>query len=308
MNDRTVGSGGSEGLRRLSTEQADDRYGGLDRLSTLELVEEMNRADATVPAAVGEALPDVAAAIEAIAARLEAGGRLFYFGAGSAGRMAVMDAAECPPTFSTPPETVQAVLAGGERAMTGALEGAEDDTDAAREAVEARGIGAGDAVVGVSASGRTPFVVAALRAACERGAATVGLSCNVATPVSEAAERAIEVPVGPEVIAGSTRLKSATAQKLVLNMISTAAMVRLGRTYGTYMVDMRVLNSKLAARAVNMVSDICGVPEDEAEAALEKSGDRVKTAVVMLMFGLGPEQADARLEEAGGHLSRLLGS
>lgn len=293
-------------LAKLATEQADPRYAGIEGLSTLDLARTMNQADASVPAAVAAVLPEVAAAIDAVAERLAKGGRLRYVGAGTAGRMAVMDAAECPPTFSTDPELVKAILAGGKAAEGGAVEGTEDDAAAGAAAMDAEGIGPADAVVGLAASGRTPFVIAAVREARRRGALTVGLSCNADTELSDAAEFAIEVQVGPEVVAGSTRLKSGTAQKFVLNMISTISMVRLGKVYGNYMVDMRVGNSKLAARAVRMIREITGAGQEAAEAALEAAGNRVKTAVVMLELGLEPTEADARLERAEGRLSGAL--
>ncbi|SDE30095.1 N-acetylmuramic acid 6-phosphate etherase [Glycomyces harbinensis] len=293
-------------LAMLATEQADPRYAGIERLSTLDLARTMNEADGSVSAAVAAVLPDVAAAIDAVADRLVKGGRLRYVGAGTAGRMAVMDAAECPPTFSTDPELVKAVLAGGKAAEGGAVEGTEDDAAAGAAAMAAEGIGPGDAVVGLAASGRTPFVVAAVEEARRRGALTVGFSCNTGTVLSEAAEFRIEVAVGPEVVAGSTRLKSGTAQKFVLNMISTISMVRLGKVYRNYMVDMRVANSKLAVRAVRMIREITGAGPEAAEAALAASGNRVKTAVVMLELGVGAEEAEERLGRAEGRLAGAL--
>ncbi|GAB3646369.1 N-acetylmuramic acid 6-phosphate etherase [Glycomyces tarimensis] len=293
-------------LATLSTEQADPRYAGIDGLPTLELARTMNEADATVPAAVARVLPELAGAIDAIVARLESGGRLRYVGAGTAGRVAVMDAAECPPTFSTPPELVKAILAGGRAAEGGAIEGTEDDATSAETAIAEDAIGPNDVVVGIAASGRTPFVVAAVREARRRGALTVGLSCNTGTALSAEAEHAIEVNVGPEVIAGSTRLKSGTAQKFVLNMISTITMVKLGKVYRNYMVDMRVLNSKLADRAVRMIRDITGAERDAAQIALDEAGNRIKTAVVMIEHGVNAATADATLEAAGGRLAAAL--
>ncbi|WP_425556047.1 N-acetylmuramic acid 6-phosphate etherase [Glycomyces endophyticus] len=290
----------------LATERADPRYAGIEGLSTLDLARTMNEADASVSAAVAAVLPDVAAAIDAVADRLAKGGRLRYVGAGTAGRMAVMDAAECPPTFSTDPELIKALIAGGKAAEGGAVEGTEDDEAAGEAAIAADGIGPADAVVGLAASGRTPFVVAAVREARRRGALTVGLSCNTGTVLSDAAEHRIEVEVGPEVVAGSTRLKSGTAQKFVLNMISTISMVRLGKVYRNYMVDMKVANQKLAARAVRMIREITGAGPEEAEAALAASGDRVKTAVVMLELGVSAADAEARLVLAEGRLSGAL--
>lgn len=293
-------------LAALATEQADPRYAGIEALATLDLARTMNEADASVPTAVAAVLPEVAAAIDAVVERLAKGGRLRYVGAGTAGRMAVMDAAECPPTFSTDPDLVKAVLAGGKAAEGGAVEGTEDDAAAGVAAMAAEGIGPADAVVGLAASGRTPFVVAAVEEARRRGALTIGLSCNADTLLSAVAEHRIEVEVGPEVVAGSTRLKSGTAQKFVLNMISTITMVRLGKVYRNYMVDMRVANSKLAARAVRMIREITGADAAAAEAALTASGDHVKTAVVMLELGVEAAEAKARLEAADGRLSAAL--
>lgn len=293
-------------LATLSTERADPRYAAIDRLGTLELARTMNEADATVPEAVAAVLPELAEAIDAVAERLASGGRLRYVGAGTAGRVAVMDAAECPPTFSTPPELVGAILAGGRAAEGGAVEGTEDDAEAGAAAIAAEDIGPADAVVGLAASGRTPFVVAAVREARRRGALTVGLSCNTGAILSEAAEHAIEVQVGPEVVAGSTRLKSGTAQKFVLNMISTISMIKLGKVYRNYMVDMRVLNTKLADRAVRMIGEITGADRPAAQAALEAAGNRVKTAVVMIELGLDASAADGLLETSGGRLAGAL--
>lgn len=293
-------------LAALATEQADPRYAGIEALATLDLARTMNEADASVPTAVAAVLPEVAAAIDAVVERLAKGGRLRYVGAGTAGRMAVMDAAECPPTFSTDPDLVKAVLAGGKAAEGGAVEGTEDDAAAGVAAMAAEDIGPADAVVGLAASGRTPFVVAAVEEARRRGALTIGLSCNADTLLSAVAEHRIEVEVGPEVVAGSTRLKSGTAQKFVLNMISTITMVRLGKVYRNYMVDMRVANSKLAARAVRMIREITGADAAAAEAALTASGDHVKTAVVMLELGVEAAEAKARLEAADGRLSAAL--
>ena len=307
MSETTEESGRARAtLAALETEQADPRYAGIDRLGTLELARTMNEADATVPAAVARVLPELAEAIDAIVARLEAGARLRYVGAGTAGRVAVMDAAEGPPTCSTSPDLVNAIRAGGKAAEGGAIEGTEDDAESGETAIAADEIGPKDVVVGIAASGRTPFVVAAVREARRRGALTVGLSCNTGTALSREAEHAIEIPVGPEVVAGSTRLKSGTAQKFALNMISTITMVKLGRVYRNYMVDMRVLNSKLADRAVRMIREITGAGQAEAQAALDAAGNRIKTAVVMIEHGVGAEAAEKALDEANGRLGAAL--
>ncbi|GAA4962964.1 N-acetylmuramic acid 6-phosphate etherase [Nonomuraea thailandensis] len=294
-------------LSELTTESADPRFAHIDTMSVGDLAATMNAADATVPTAVAAALPSITAAIEATAARMEAGGRLVYVGAGTPGRLGVLDASECPPTFSTPPEQVFAIIAGGRSAIVSPCEGAEDDEEAGAAEVDAAGIGPLDTVVGVASSGRTPYVLAAVRRARALGALTVGLSCNTGTPLSAAAEHAIEVLVGPEVISGSTRLKAGTAQKLVLNMFSTIVMVRLGKTYGNLMVDVKASNGKLRERAVRMVRTITGSGREEALAALAANGFNVKQAVVAARFELSPQDAAARLAAAGGRLRAALG-
>ncbi|MEV7014009.1 N-acetylmuramic acid 6-phosphate etherase [Streptosporangium sp. NPDC051022] len=289
-------------LADLSTERSDPRYSQIDRLPTEEVARLMNAADATVPGAVAAVIPAISAAVDAAVTRMRAGGRLFYVGAGTSGRLAVLDASECPPTFGTDPEMVQGIIAGGEPALTHSVEGAEDDDAAGAAAIAGREVGALDSVVGVSASGRAPFVLGALTEAGRRGALTVALSCNTATPLSGTALHPIEVVVGPEVVAGSTRLKAGTAQKLVLNMISTIAMVRLGRTYGNSMIEMAAMNSKLAGRAVRMVGDITGASPQAVRPALEAAGWRVKVAVLMIERGLGPDDAAALLRCHGDDL------
>ncbi|MEV0649292.1 N-acetylmuramic acid 6-phosphate etherase [Phytomonospora sp. NPDC050363] len=294
-------------LAELGTEQADARYAHIDRMSVGELAATMNDADTEVPRAVARALPQITAAIEALVPRLKNGGRLRYVGAGTAGRMAVVDASECPPTYGTPPEFVQAIMAGGPDALVLSTEGAEDDEAAGAAAMDDHGIGPDDVVIGIAASGRTPFAIAAVARARELGALTVGISCNTGTRLSATAEFAIEIAVGPEVVAGSTRLKSGTAQKLVLNMISTIAMVQLGKTYGNRMVDMQILNDKLAVRAARMVAEITGVDFAAAETALAKAGDNTKLAVLMIERGVDAETGVGMLAEAGGRLAVALG-
>ncbi|MEV0994096.1 N-acetylmuramic acid 6-phosphate etherase [Nonomuraea sp. NPDC050202] len=293
-------------LPELSTEQSDPRYSQIDRLPTERIARLMNQADAAVPAAVAVAIPAISAAIDAIADRMAAGGRLFYVGAGTSGRLAVLDASECPPTFGTDPSLVQGVIAGGPDALTRSVEGAEDDAEAGAGALRDLEVGPLDSVVGVSASGRAPFVLGALAEAARRGALTVGLSCNDDAPLSAAAEHAIEVVVGPELVTGSTRLKAGTAQKLVLNMISTISMVKLGRTYGNKMIEMSAMNSKLAGRAMRMVADITGADRETAGAALDAAGGQAKVAVLMIRHGLDADGARALLESHGERLSDAL--
>lgn len=288
------------------TEAVDPRAAALDVLPTQAIAELMNDLDTAVPLAVRAALPAIVAAIDAVVERLAAGGRLLYVGAGTSGRLGVLDASEIPPTYGTGPELVQGVIAGGPDAVTQAREGAEDDEEAGAAVIEELRVGPADAVVGIATSGRTPYVIAALRAARAAGALTVGLSCNRDTAVSATAELAIEVPVGPEIVAGSTRLKAGTATKLVLNMISTIAMVRLGKTYGNYMVDMRATNDKLRRRAEVMVRAIAGVDGAAAAAALDQTGRHVKPAVLVARFGISAHEARARLTAAGDRLRPAL--
>ncbi|MFN8520173.1 MAG: N-acetylmuramic acid 6-phosphate etherase [Chloroflexota bacterium] len=284
-----------EALDALVTERVDPRYATLDEASVVELAALMNDADQSVPAAIGAAMGSIVPAIEAITARLAQGGRLRYVGAGTAGRMGVLDASECPPTFGTPPDLVRGIIAGGARAITQAIEGAEDDLDAGTRAIGDDAIGPLDAVVGVAASGRTPFVIGALREARARGALTVALSCNTDAPISHEADLAIEVPVGAEVLAGSTRLKAGTAQKLVLNMISTIAMIRLGKTWGNLMVDLRATNEKLRERAIRIVQQVTGSTREVAVEALRAADWEVKPAALMVGRGLSVTDARARL-------------
>jgi len=298
-------SEGSETLDRLVTEsrRADVDYASL---STQELVELMNAEDASVPAAVGAAAGAIADALDAIAERLAAGGRLVYAGAGTSGRIAALDAEECEATFSTPPGQVVALLAGADAPSAEAREAAEDDEPAGRHAVERLGVSSGDAVVGVSASGRTPYALGAITAAAEAGALTVAVVSVEDSPLARAADHELAVVVGPEVVSGSTRLKAGTAQKLVLNTISTVAMIRLGKTYGDLMVDLRASNDKLEARARRIVREAAGVSDDEAREALEAAGGSAKVAVVALIAELDPDAARSRLEQAGGSIEAAL--
>jgi N-acetylmuramic acid 6-phosphate etherase len=290
----------------MLTEQRNPNSQDIDQRSTLEIVQIINAEDATVAAAVERALPQIAEAVDQIVASLEAGGRLIYVGAGTSGRLAVLDAAECVPTFNTDPETVQALIAGGESAVAHSIEGAEDDRFAGRSDVLALNLTAGDVVVGIAASGRTPYVIAALEAANEIGVPTIGISCNSPAPLLDAAQIRIAVPVGPEVITGSTRLKAGTAQKMALNMLSTAAMIRLGKVYGNLMVDVRVTNEKLEGRACRIVSEAAGISEDEAAQLLAQAGNEAKTAIVMALLSMSADEARARLKDSGGRLRQVI--
>ncbi|MFF3561900.1 N-acetylmuramic acid 6-phosphate etherase [Streptomyces sp. NPDC002574] len=293
-------------LDRLTTEAFRPDLADIDRLATLDIARLMNTEDGTVPAAVAAQLPAIAAAIDGIAARMARGGRLVYAGAGTAGRLGVLDASECPPTFNTTPGQVTGLIAGGPRAISDAVEGAEDSRETAAADLDAFGLGPDDAVVGVSASGRTPYAIGAVEHARTRGALTIGLSCNAGSPLAAAAEHGIEVVTGPEFLTGSTRLKAGTAQKLVLNMLSTITMIRLGKTYGNLMVDVRASNEKLRARSRSIVAQATGAPDDEIEAALTATGGEVKHAVLVLLAGVDAATAARLLTDADGHLRAAL--
>lgn len=273
----------------------------IDRLSAREVVALINAEDARVVpavAAVGDAIAEVA---ERAVAGMRRGGRLIYAGAGTSGRLGVLDAAECPPTYSTSPELVVGLIAGGAPALTRAVEAVEDDPANGARDIAAAGVGPDDTVVGIAASGRTPYVLGAVAEARRRGAYTAGVTCSHPSPLSDAVDTVIAPLVGPEVIAGSTRMKAGTAQKLVLNSISTTVMVRLGKTYGNLMVDLQPLNEKLRRRSVSILAAISGMPPEAAAAALAEAGD-LKTALVMALAGVGPEEARARLGASGGHV------
>ncbi|WP_371653404.1 MULTISPECIES: N-acetylmuramic acid 6-phosphate etherase [unclassified Streptomyces] len=293
-------------LAALTTEAFRPELADIDRLPTAEIARIMNGEDATVPAAVAAQLPRIAAAIDATAERMARGGRLVYAGAGTAGRLGVLDASECPPTFNTDPSQVVGLIAGGPAAIATSVEGAEDSKELAAGDLDGLGLTALDTVVGVSASGRTPYAVGAVEHARVRGALTIGLACNAGSALAAAAEHGIEVVVGPELLTGSTRLKSGTAQKLVLNMISTITMIRLGKTYGNLMVDVRASNEKLRARSRRIVSLATGAGEKDIESALAAADGEVKTAILMLLADVDAATATRRLERADGHLRTAL--
>jgi N-acetylmuramic acid 6-phosphate etherase len=288
-------------LDGLTTEASGSRA-DLDLRPTVELVLAMNDEDIRVPAAVRAAAPAIARAVDGISERMSRGGRLVYIGAGTSGRLGVLDASECPPTFGIDPARVVGIIAGGDRALRVAAESVEDDAAQGAADVAALGLTADDALVGIAASGRTPYVAGALERARGLGAFTVAVACNAGSRIGELAEVAIEVVVGPEFITGSTRLKSGTAQKLVLNTLSTLTMVRLGKTHGDVMIDMRATNEKLFARAQRMVIGVTGCTAGEAAAALAEAQGSAKTAALMLLADLTATQAEARLAAAGGRL------
>ena len=293
-------------LRGMSTETRNPASETLDAMSALEIVTLMNKEDRKVPEAIESQLGKIAEAAEAAVSSFERGGRLIYIGAGTSGRLGVVDASECPPTFGVPEGMVIGLIAGGERAFTKAVEGAEDSPGLGRRDLEALGLTALDTVIGLAASGRTPYVIGALLYAKETGARTVAIVCNKGSRIAELSDIAIEVEAGPEVLTGSTRLKAGTAEKLVLNMISTASMVRLGKCYSNLMVDVVQSNEKLESRAENIVIETTGVTREEARKALEEAGGSVKKAVVMLLKGCSADDAGKCLMRAKGHVREAL--
>ena len=291
-----------EGERVWATEQPNVLTRHLDMRTPLEIVGLMHVEDKRAVHTIHPALPTIAAAVEAIVPRMLRGGRLIYIGAGTPGRLGIVDASECPPTFGVSPERVIGIIAGGKEALFSAQEGAEDDEPAGRQDIASLGIGELDTVVGLSASGRTPYVIGALQEARARGALTIAIVCNAQTPMDSEAELVIHLPVGPEVIAGSTRLKAGTAQKLVLNMLSTAVMVHMGKVYDNLMVDVQPANQKLRTRAQRILATACGIDEEAAREALERSNWNVKVALVSTLLECSPEEARTRLQEANGHV------
>ncbi|MBN1877642.1 MAG: N-acetylmuramic acid 6-phosphate etherase [Anaerolineae bacterium] len=302
-----------------TTESRNPATTGIDTVSTLEMARLMNVEDTKIAAAVERELPHIAEAIDGIAERMQRGGRLIYIGAGTSGRLGILDASECPPTFNTAPGQVIGIIAGGERAITTAVEGAEDNRDAGARDIAAIHVTADDSVVGIAASGRTPYVLGGMDEARQRGALVISLACNYPAPIHNLADIAIAPIAGPEVITGSTRMKAGTAQKMVLNMISTGVMIRVGKTYGNLMVDVRATNAKLKERAKRIVVEaVRGKTENGesadcesriaagAEHALSVCNGEVKTAIVALLLDVSPEEARRRLEAADGIIRKAL--
>ena len=279
----------------------------LDRMTTQQIVWLMNREDKNVAAALGRQLPAIASAVDAIVDGIRKGGRLIYIGAGSSGRMAVLDAAECPPTFGTSPKLVQALIAGGRPAVTGAVEGAEDSAANARRDLRVKKTARNDVVVGITASGTTPYVLAALKHARRNGATTVAITVNPHTPVARCAKILIATEVGPEVLTGSTRLKAGTSQKMVLNMLSTAAMARLGHVYENLMIDVKPSNQKVSHRILRILAEASGKSLSTAEHALRQAGRNLRVALVMLKLGVDVHEAKKKLRTAKGNLREALG-
>lgn len=292
----------------IPTEQVNPRTVDIDVLSTAEVLRKINAEDQGVAQAVAQAIPQIAMVVDAIQQAFENGGRLFYFGAGTSGRLGILDASECPPTYGAPPSLVQAFIAGGDIALRNAVEGAEDSVEMGQEDVSKAGVQAGDVVVGISASGQAPYVVAVMESARALGCFTAGLTCDPNSKLAKAAEQAIVVEVGPEVIAGSTRMKAGTAQKLVLNMLTTGAMIQIGKTYQNLMVDVQPANLKLKARARRMVAALSGTTMEEAERLLDLTQYQVKPAVIMAKEQVDLPEAQRRLKAASGKLRLALDS
>ncbi|MHC5066392.1 MAG: N-acetylmuramic acid 6-phosphate etherase [Planctomycetota bacterium] len=295
-------------VHESTTESVNPESEDLDLLSSLEFVRCMNAADALVHRAVAAEAEQIAAAIDQVAARLSEGGRLIYIGAGTSGRLAVLDAAECPPTFSSPPKQVLGLIAGGARALQESIEGAEDDRDSARRDLAAVELAAGDSLLGIAASGSTPYVLAGMEYARECGALTLGLSCNADSALSLCVDLPITVVVGPEILTGSTRLKAGTACKMVLNMLSTGVMVRLGKVYGNRMVDLKASNVKLTERSLRILSDLTDLDSAAAAEVLHKADGDVKIALICVHKGVEPTEAGRMLAEAGGRLREVIGT
>jgi N-acetylmuramic acid 6-phosphate etherase len=293
-------------LRRLPTEQILPAATDLDRMSSLEIVRLINQEDSTIAAAVGRALPQIARAIDVVVAGLRQGGRLIYVGAGTSGRIGALDASEIPPTFNTDPGSVQYIMAGGPKALAASTEASEDDTSLAIEEIKKRNPGKRDIVFGIATSGRTPFTIAAVEYARHHGARTIALTCNRNSPLERAADFAVVTEVGAEVLAGSSRMKAGTAHKMVLNMISTGAMTRLGYVYGNLMVNVWTKNEKLVQRAIRILEQATGADHDAARAALEASGNRTPVAVVMLAAGVNRSKAAGALKKSRGHVRQAI--
>lgn len=293
-------------LEQLVSEARNPNSMSIDLLPTQDILTVMNREDELVPAAVARVIPQIAKAVDEIVRAFREGGRLIYIGAGTSARLGVLDASECPPTFSVPEGMVVGLIAGGPKAILHAVEGAEDDVEEGKRNLQEIDLSAKDVVVGIAVSGRTPYVVGALTYAQSIGAKTISLTCNPQSTLADMADIAIAPVVGPEVVTGSTRLKSGTAQKLVLNMLTTASMIRIGKTYENLMVDLTISNKKLQARAIRIIAEATGCSADVAESHLAKSGNNVKLAILMILTGMDTPEAEAALARHDGFLRKAL--
>lgn len=289
-------------LSGISTENRNPNTTDIDTLETEAMLRVINAEDAAISGAVAEHIPNIGRAVDGIVARIRDGGRLVYLGAGTSGRLGVLDASECPPTYNTPPGLVVGLIAGGDHALRHSVEHVEDQPEAGARALKDLDITEKDTVVGIAASGRTPYVLGAIDYAKKVGALTVGISNSKGSKLSAAVEIPIEVVTGPEVVTGSTRMKAGTAQKLVLNMLSTGAMIQLGKTYGNLMVDVQPTNAKLRVRAVSIVRDAAGISEDDAKIALENADGDVKAAIVSSLLGIGTADARERIRDSNGRV------
>lgn len=306
MAEQLITGGMMMELSSMQTETRNPETLNLDQMSVSEILAQMNKEDYRVPAAIETILPDIERAVNLIVASFKQGGRLIYAGAGTSGRLGVLDAAECVPTFGVSPEMVVGLIAGGEKAMVHAVEGAEDSLTLAVEDLKALGLNEHDTVVGIAASGRTPYVIGALQYAKEVKASTVSLSCNTNAAISPYAEVALEVETGPEILTGSTRLKAGTAQKLVLNMLSTTSMIGVGKVYQNLMVDVQATNEKLVERSKQIIMEATGVNYDIAAKVFDEADQHVKTAIVMLLISQSKKEAKALLEQADGFVGRVV--
>jgi len=293
-------------VRELMTERRNPATENLDRMNALEIVTAMNREDAVVPHAIQEALPEIAKAVDLVAQRLAKGGRMIYVGSGTSGRIGALDASECPPTFGVDPKVVQFMIAGGNKALTKAVEGSEDSAELGRKDMAAKKPGTRDVVVGIAASGFTPYTISALKYARTKGAATVAIAFNHDAPLGKVADISIEAEVGPEVLTGSSRLKSGTAEKLICNMLTTGAMVRLGYVYSNLMVNLHLKNKKLLERAITILESLAHVERAVAVKTLNQADMKVPVALVMLKMRIGKDEAARRLRKASGNVRRAI--
>ena len=296
----------AETLGMFTTERQNEASSDIDSKSALEIVTVINTEDRKVPAAVEKILPEIAALVDDIVAAFRKGGRLFYIGAGTSGRLGVLDASECPPTYGVDPSMVQGLIAGGRDALTRSIESAEDRAEEGVKELKSLGFSDKDVLVGITASGQAPYVLGALDYARSLGAVTGAVSCNANSNTFEYARHKLFADVGPEVVTGSTRMKSGTAQKLILNMLTTASMIRIGKVYKNLMVDLRPVNHKLILRSIRLIREVTGCSEEKAMEALEASGKKPKTAIAMVLLGVGQEEASRLLREADGHISAIV--
>lgn len=290
----------------MTTEQRNPDTMNLDEMTTLQIVTEMNREDAGIPAAIRPHLPEIAKVAQWGAESLSQGGRIFYMGAGTSGRLGVLDASECPPTFGVSADTVVGLIAGGPSAIMKAVEGAEDNRELGAQDLKDHNLAQNDLVIGLAASGRTPYVIGGIEYAKSIGCRTAAITCNEGSAIGKASDCAIDVVVGPEVLTGSTRLKAGTAEKMILNMISTAAMVQIGKSYGNLMVDVVLSNEKLQVRAENIVMQATGVDRETAKRTIASAGGRCKTAITMILADCTKEEAEQRLGQANGHVRKAI--